>query len=206
MAVKSPHRLRSESNRLAPADWSRAAAVAREIADPWHAAQSFAWAARYAPEERVGEMIERSFGMAREGKDAYRQLAATAWPLRALVERGRTDAAAAFAEVSPLAARVWPPSSRAEACGLVFQALAVGPADLANRALAWHLKHAQPATHWRQRRAVRDAVLMAVTLGLVEADAAPRLIRDEPLAAEVARRLAAGGRYEPRTFYWPRGH
>lgn len=203
---KSPQ-LRTEACDLAAADWVGAVAIADRIADPWYACQAYAWCGRFAPASESVSLIEESFQRARAGKDSYQRLAANAWPLRALIELGLSErAAVAFETIACAATDVEPSSgSRAEACWLVFQAVATGPRELASRALDWLLVPLEPAGHWRERRAVREAVIEAATVGLILLSDVPRLIRDERLAARTAARLASGERRQPRAFFWPRG-
>src|SRR5438128_2576883 len=87
MCQMEPHQLRDKACDLAPAGWTKAAAYAEQIDDPWYACQAFAWCGRFAPAAESTSFIDRAFRQAEAGKDAYQQLAATAWPLRALVER-----------------------------------------------------------------------------------------------------------------------
>jgi hypothetical protein len=206
MCRNASHNLRTEACDLAPVDWVRAIALADQIEDPWYACQAYAWCGRFAPSAQSGALLEEALRRARAGKDAYQQLAAAAWPLRALMELGHHQrAATVFESVADLAMDVEPQSSRAEACYLVFQSVAFGPRELATNALHWLLTALQPGGHWRERRAVREAVIEAMTVGLIQQSDVPALIRDDRLTAQVLRRIANGDRRQPRSFFWPRG-
>lgn len=176
--------------------------IADAIEDPWYAAQAYACCARFAPDAEFGPLVAWSLERARAGRDDYQRLAAIAWPLRAMIECGRAvDAAREFEAIAGLAPSVSPAGSRAEACNLVFGALAVGPRDLALRAVHWLVGSLDSAGHWRERRAIRDAAIVAATLGLVSAGDAGSLAREPPLARRVMARLAAGERRLPRSFF-----
>ena len=205
MSRDNSPKLRNKACDLAAGNWIAAAAVANEIADPWYACQAYAWCGRFAPASESAALIDESFKRARGGKDPYQRLAANAWPLRALIELALSDRAAAeFETISRIATDVQPPSSRAEACYLIFEALAGGPRGLGSRVLNWMLNAVQPNRHWREQRAVRDAVIQAVTIGLIQSGDVLHLVRDERVAAQVAARLAGGERHEPRSFFWKR--
>jgi hypothetical protein len=206
MCADTSPQLRTEACNLAPGNWIGAVAVADQVADPWYACQAYAWCGRYSPASESIALIEESFRRACACKDAYQRLAATAWPLRALIELGHSERASAAFETIRSGLEVELTSGRrAEACFLVFQALAAGPRELAARALDWLLVLLDSAGHWRERRAVREAVIEAVTIGLISASDVSRLIKDERLMAQTAARLARGERREPRVFFWSHG-
>ena len=70
------------------------------IGDPWYRAQALAWVARYAPDADVERVARLSLEAAAECDDAYRQTAAAAWVVRALLERGRRDEALLMLEIA----------------------------------------------------------------------------------------------------------
>lgn len=201
---KGSTRLRDRVCRLASLDWAAAEEVAGVIKDPWYACQAYAWCARCAPMPMSLVLVDRAFQAALLGKDRYQQLAATAWPLRALVELGMWDEAAErFGADSYLSVGdVRPPSSRAEAAFLVFQALAIAPREIALRAFHWLMGAVRPIEHWRQERIARDAIGMALTLGLIETNDISGLLQDDPKTDAFVKRFAHGKRRAPRMFFW----
>ena len=123
----------------------------------------------------------------------------------ALLELGRHEQAeTAFCTVADLAGRVDPAPSRAEASFMLFEGVAVGPRDLAAEAFHWLLTTVQPSRHWRARRAVREAVIEAVTVGLVGPSDVPGLLTAD-LSVQALRRIGKGDRRQPRPFFWSRG-
>jgi hypothetical protein len=201
---RSPQ-LRNKSCDLAGADWIRAAVIANQIDDPWYACQAFAWCGRFAPQSESLTLIDKAFQRADAGKDAYHRVAVAAWPLRALLELGHAEQARReFEKIESLASQVEPPSGRGEACFLIFSALAVGPPDFALRALGLLLKLNLPADHWRQERAVREAIIIAMTLKLIDAEFISTHVQDERLEKQINNRLAREEIRQPRPFFWPR--
>ena len=207
MCQMGPHQVRDKACDLAPVDWAKSAAYAEQIDDPWYACQAFAWCGRFAPPAESTSFIERAFRQAEAGKDAYQQLAATAWPLRALVELGQHDRAEReFDRVAGLASKVQPPSSRSQACLLVYEAVASATPELGRKALRLLLSACQPVQHWRQERAVREAVILAASIYLYDVPDVLLLVQDERLRDRVATRIGRGEYLQPRRFYWSRGH
>lgn len=200
----TPSQVRDAIQRVlvhSPSHWANAVAQAEQMQSPWHSCQAFAYLGRVAPLAESGPLLERAFQRADDGEDDYRRLAVAAWPLRALVELGAHEQAARqFERVAALAPSTKPPSSQGEACLLVFQAVCTNP-ELGRRALGWLLSACQPAEHWRQERAVRAAVIMAVSGGLVDLTEVLPLVREERLRNNIEARIRGGETFEPRTFF-----
>src|SRR5687767_7204587 len=87
----TPTDQRNLAARLAPNDPERALTVARGIKDPWFARQALTHVAMSCPEGMFEHVIEESFRVFGTADDPYRIVASAAWPVRALVERGRGD-------------------------------------------------------------------------------------------------------------------
>lgn len=197
-----PHELRKAVCRLAPQDWSAAADLARRISDPWYACQAFAWCGRFAPPDASPSLLDEAFYQAESGKDGYQRVAAAAWPLRALIERGEhSQAEREFDRLAGIAPQVTPPSSGAEASSLLFQAAAVGCRELPTRAYWLVLSTCQPIQHWRQQRALRNAAIMAASVGMLSPDDAIAPIADPCLRGQVSARLSRGETLRPRSFF-----
>jgi hypothetical protein len=77
--------------RMDPPDPKEALALARRVSDPWFRCQALAWVARHASEELVSSIALGSFNSARQQGDGYKAVAVSAWPVRALIERNRTE-------------------------------------------------------------------------------------------------------------------
>ena len=83
----SPTQGRDHATRLAAINFSAALAAAREVSDPWYACQALAWVARYAPETELPRIAEEALEEAARASDPYQRVGASAWPVRALIER-----------------------------------------------------------------------------------------------------------------------
>ncbi|HEX8340958.1 MAG TPA: hypothetical protein VF624_08630 [Tepidisphaeraceae bacterium] len=202
MPIPSSHRLRDEACKHATLDWRKSVSAAVQIIDPWYAAQAYAWCGRFAPPSDSPQLLNLSFRKADDGKDIYQRVAATAWPLRALVELGYHEKAKMkFASVAETSLQTMTCSSRAEACFLVFQAIAIAPQPLAQIAFEWLRTGLNPPTHWRQRRALEEGLLQAVSLGLIQVGQLDSFA-DHALVERVTKRTERGETAYPRTFFW----
>jgi hypothetical protein len=197
--------LRTQACNRAEKNWKEALTYAEQIKEPWYACQAFACCGRFAPTAEGTRLLDRAFDEAQAGKDAFQRLAAAAWPLRALAELKQWDRTEReFDRVAAFVAQVEPPSSRAEACFLVYQAVAHVGNGVGIKALQWLLSALQPVGHWRQRRAVRDAVIQSVSISIISQPEALSLISDDRLRKKIRLRLDHGALLKPRDFFWSR--
>ena len=191
--------LRDQVARQARTDPAAALTLARQIPDPWYRTQALAWVARFSPDQAVLPIAAESLHSAASGHDTYQQLAATAWPLRALIERGHHQTAAR--ELQKILARessITPPSSRSQALFLMLQAVfALGSEVRSDLALRLHRIQAD-AGHWRTRRNLLDALAMLTAVG----DPAATRIASQLPAKEQARIATDAATAEPRPFFW----
>ncbi|MGD8453316.1 MAG: hypothetical protein PVJ57_16005 [Phycisphaerae bacterium] len=157
----TPTQARDHVCSLATADTEAALQVARGIDDPWFACQALAWAARFAPDERVEAIVAEALTVGHRHADPYKVVGSTAWPIRALVERGRTNRIAPILEeMLDRVPRIEPPAGRSEAVFLLFQAVFPAGRNWWARVLDVLIAVSDPGTHWRQARNTRDALLM----------------------------------------------
>jgi hypothetical protein len=198
----SASRARDRAAELAKSDSPTALREARGIEHPWYRAQALAYVARFAPEKEIDGIVAEALGACAQCADAYQHLAAAAWPLCALVERGAFDRArAALADLPRREAEVQPASSRSEALFLLFQACF--DLDSATReALLQKLvaAHAE-ARHWRSRRNLIDAVMM---LNARDPELAARIassIDDVRVRRKAEESFRANARMRPRPFF-----
>ena len=199
----NPTDARDSAERLAPKDWRGAHELAKSADSPWYRCQALAWVARYAPEEHVEILVEESLRAAAECAEAYRANACIAWPVRALVERGRTDRAASIVmDAAQRAASIPEPASSSEAAFLMLQA--IFPAGrkywLPVFEACWRLSAS--GVHWRQRRNLRDAVLMVHPHDPDLAKDVLSTILDRRLRERLERDIQKGVSRRPRPFFW----
>lgn len=143
---------------LAKRDSRKALEQAQCIPDPWFRSQALAWVARFAEDDPV-KIASLAAKAASKCDDEYKRTAARAWEIAALAERkfvaeattGLRDAVNQSKSVTPLA-------SRAEALVLLLHA-ALRISDQDAKRVAYELKNScGQDSHWRCKRAIRDAV------------------------------------------------
>ena len=199
----TPTEQRDQAARLARTDTTTALEVARRIDDPWFGCQALGWVARFAPDDRVAELVEEALAVARRAVDPYRTVGAAAWPVRALVERQRWDRLpVAVTELLEASGRIEPPASHSEALFLLFQAGLPAGSTLWRPVFDALLAASDSGAHWRQRRNLRDAVLMVARVdSRFAADIAGRL-SDEKTRTKIEQCLSRREARTPRTFFW----
>ncbi len=121
--MTSPTKSRDTVASIAKTDTDRALELAQAIDDPWFAAQALAHVARYAPPTRIVALARHSLRTAHRSSDPFAMCAASAWPIRALVETDhRPEASAELRALLPHVSAIAYPGSRAEALSLLFHA------------------------------------------------------------------------------------
>jgi hypothetical protein len=194
---------RDAAGRLAPTDPTRALATARAIEDPWFACQALAWVARFAPENQFIIIIRESLRVCRAEVDPYRVVAPAAWPIRAIVERNRLEMLpSVIPELLLRAQDIEILASRSEALFLLFQA--VFPSGRENwLAVFQSLREAStPLISWRQRRNLRDAILIVWGEDKPLAQEILNALDDVKLKKKVEKLLATSEPGVPRAFFW----
>ena len=194
---------RDTAGRLATADPTRALAVARAIEEPWYACQALAWVARFAPEDLFVEIIKESLQVCRAELDPYRVVAPAAWPIRAIVERGRSEMLPAFIPELLLRAQdIEILASRSEALFLLFQA--VFPAGREYWLTVFQsLRGASiPLISWRQRRNLCDAISIVWGEDRLLALEVLNDLDDAKLKKKIEKLLATSEPSVPREFFW----
>jgi hypothetical protein len=114
---------RNHASTTARTDAKAARLQARRIADPWFRCQALAWAARYSEDADFDATASEAVKAAFEDEDPFRTVGASAWPVRAMVERKRYSLAAkTVGRALPVAARIEHPVSRGHALFLLWEA------------------------------------------------------------------------------------
>jgi hypothetical protein len=189
--------------RLAPTDSEGAARLARSIEVPWFRSQALAWAARFAADDQIEPLVEEALYASYSESDPYRTVATGAWPLRALVERGRTARAQrTLDDLLALAPEVEPPGSRAEALFLVWQAAFALGRDARSRVVKVLLTICRPEDSWRVGRIFQDVAWMLSTIDREAAESIVAAMPDGRWKRQARRRIEGGEPLEPRQFFW----
>jgi len=142
---------------LAKRDPDRALEQALQIRDPCFRAQALSWVARFTNSDPA-EIAEQAARAASECDDAFKKTAVLAWVVASQAERNLTPAARSTLQTALQRSKtVSPLSSRSEALLLLLQA-AFTISDTDAKAINDELQLAcRHDSHWRCKRAVRDA-------------------------------------------------
>lgn len=198
----NPTHARDTSTVLAKTDWRQARDMAHQISDPWFACQALAAVARFAPAEDVGWIADEAMTVANQSDDIYRQIAVTAWPLRALLERGEDSRVGPMVhQIVGRAAAIRPPASHAEALFILLSSVFPGGRKLWQPVWEELLQTSLPTTSWRQGRAVRESFLMVASEDLQLARELSARLPLGKLRQRVERQLDAGEQRAPRGFF-----
>lgn len=203
----TPTATRNLSNQLASDQPERALIIAREIEAPWFKCQALSHVARYWPDEKYGRLLEEAVRAADLQDDVYNQVAVSAWPIRAYLERGNPSPAQKLLfKGTRAASNIGNMGSRSEALFMIFQASKPFAPDLWQPVYWALVDAAEPALSWQQRRNLRDAIAMVASEnpGLVQ-QAVPRL-SDEKILSVIRRYLEKPTPAKPRPFFWLGGH
>ena len=178
-------------------------AMARRIADPWYRTQALAKVARYAPDDQFAALAQEAIDAAAKSPDPYKTVGASAWAVRAMLERKRDDLPdRCVPPLVALAEQIVNRASRSEALFLLFQA--VRPAD----ARMWLpvfdalVLACIPLDGWRQGRNLRDAILMVAEHDGALARRTCDCMPEGKWRRQTARALEAREYMRPREFFW----
>lgn len=166
--------------------------------------QALAWVARHVRDQKnVRKTAEAAIKAAGQDDDLYTSVFPLAWPIRALIERGEQKAATQELERAlHKSDAITPTSSRSEAVFLLFQGAMFGPDRLWLPAFEKLKAISLPTEHWRQRRNLRDALLMVASVDFLFARAATEELPDEKLKQDVLRLMKERKLQTARPFFW----
>ena len=184
--------------RIAKTDFLKALPLARKVSESWFRCQALAGTARYAPDEHVIKTAEEAILAAFTATDFYQKVAATAWPLRALIERKQEQKAIQWLpEILELSEHIENPISRTDALFMLWEGVFPVPA---------HESILEPLVisctgHWKADYILRQIVII---LASHDIDAAQKLAASMPESKykrQAERRLGEGQKEEARQFY-----
>ncbi len=166
--------------------------------------QAHAWIARFMREQKnVRRTAEAAIDAALRDEDPYTAVFPLAWPIRALLERGEQKVAIEQLERAlHRCDGINPASSRSEALFLLFQAAMHGPDRIWETAFAKLAAASLPVGHWRQRRNLRDALLMIAAIDFRYAREFANTVEDAKLKQDVLDHLANRSFKAARPFFW----
>lgn len=194
---------RDRAIRLAPTDHGQALTIARLIPDPWFACQALAWVARFAPDDQVRPIVRESLRTAIKAKDPFRIVVASAWPIRAIIERGQMKLLRpALAELLERVPSIEPAASKSEALFILFQAVFPAGSDMWRPIFDALISGSLPVEHWRQRRNLADAIEIVWNDDKRLASQIISGLDDVKLKQRVVKAIERGRLRSPRPFFW----
>jgi len=105
----------------------------------------------------VVSIADEAFKVGRTDNNPFKVVGSAAWPVRALVERGRTQrlhpVLSSLIDFSP---QIESPASRSEALFLLLQAIFPAGRRWWEPVLNELIQSSEPVVHWRQGRNLRD--------------------------------------------------
>lgn len=188
---------------LAKQDTTAAWAAAKGIGHPWFRAQALAWVARYADEASFLAVAREALEAAAQCEDAYQCVGSSAWPIRALLERGYPkEADEALNRSLALLPAIEPGGSRAEAARLLLHAAFGLGTQVAARLVRELLAIHEKSRHWRALRALGDGLSMLATRDAGTAREIAARVADDWARRKAERAMARTPAQEPRPFFW----
>lgn len=196
--------LRDYPEHFAREDWKKALEGARNLnRESWDRCQAISWVARYAPDDHVLPLCREALAAADGAADSYLACYPKAWPLRALVERGYSESLNEL--LTPILAeaeQVAPLASRSNALFLIFQAVLPGHVAHWRPVLDALLRASRPTCHWRQKRNLRDAILLVARVSPELGVELRTRVDDVKIRQRLERQWQKGAFWKPRPYFW----
>lgn len=184
--------------QTAETDYEKALAQARNISKAWFRSQALAQVARYAPEKNVAQIAEEAIEAALTSTDDYKQVAATAWAFRALLERNQEKKALELMpSILGLSAKIENPVSRSDALFLLWQAFF--PFDGNKSVLGALVKSCNG--HWKADYILRQVVLILAAENQDDARKLADSMRECKYKRQAEKRLDEGQTQQIHPFF-----
>ncbi len=189
---------RDMASRIAITDFEKALPLARNVSEPWFRCQALAQVARFAPERYVVRTAEEAIEAALMATDVYKKVAATAWPLRALIVRDyEKNAIELLSPILGLSAQIENPVSRSDALLLLWEAFF--PLHSHNPVFGALVNSCNG--HWKADYILRQVVLILASDNLGEAQRLAASMRAGKYKRQAQKRLDAGEKQQTRSFF-----
>jgi hypothetical protein len=203
----NPTAARSLANRLSFDDPEQALKVAQAIDAPWFRCQALSQVARYWPDEKYGRILVEAVRAASAQDQIYNQIAVSAWPIRAYLERENSlPAKKLLTNGIQASGGIENMGSRSEALFSIFQASKPFAVNLWKPVFCALVIAAEPALAWRQLRNLKNAVAMvAASNPDIVRQSLDKLSHPKNIST-VQRYLDEGIIAEPRPYFWAEGH
>ncbi|RYG58517.1 hypothetical protein EON80_26955 [bacterium] len=183
---------------LAKTNVAKALGMANGISAPWFRCQALAGVARYASDEQVIKIAKAAIAAALKADDHYKQVAATAWPFRALIERNReAEAVKLLSPILELSAQISNPVSRSDALFSLWEAFY--PAAGHKSVLGALVRSCQG--HWKADQILRQVVLIIAAQDRDQAHRIAASMSESQSKRQALRRLDEGQFESVRSFF-----
>ena len=183
----------------AKTDFKKALLLARKVSEPWFQCQALAEAARFAPDEQVVPTAEEAITAGLTATDSYQRVAVTAWPLRALIERGQEQKSLQLLpNILALSAQIEIPVSRSDALLQLWEAFfPVEGHEMVLGALV------QSCTgHWKADYIVRQVVMILASTDIAAARELASSMPEGKYKRQAEKRLAEGQKEQAWRFFY----
>lgn len=189
--------------KSAQSDNEHALKLARKIDDPWYRTQALAWVARYAPNGKIEKLAREALDSASEQADPYKVVAASAWPVRALIERDRGQVAEdVIVRLLDLSDKIDHSVSRLEALFLLWQAVyPLGDAML-RQVQDRRVDACRAANSWKAGDRLAWAATILAADHPEEAQELVAVLREGRVKRQALRRIGAGKIEKVREFFF----
>lgn len=201
MPALHPSQRRDQALRLREAKPAEALKVARHIPDPWFGCQALSWVGRYWADAKFAEILQEAADVATRASDPYQTVGASAWPVRALLERG-AEAVSITRQTLPLARRIENLGGRSEALMLLLQATLPYEKALWAPILDELIIASEPVLNWRQRRNFQSVTQLLLGRDSNLAANLSGRVLDETLRRTADKAVMTGKAVPPRPFFW----
>lgn len=189
--------------KLANLEFDDAVAKANAEKQSYSKCQALAWIARFSPNDKVIKCANLAVHAAENTNDHYIATYPLSWPIRALLEREKPKAAQEnIHKAIEKSWKITPQASQSEALFLLLQASIYKNNNLWPAVFEAFMIASIPMQHWRQKRNVRDAVLMVAKLDPEKANQAIDRLEDEKLLRIINTKKAVNEFCSPRRFFW----
>jgi len=193
---------RDSVRSIAARDPGQALERARSIRDPWYRCQALAHVARHGPLALVEKTAREAVVAAHEHPDPYKVVGASAWPVRALIERARPGGVPRLLqELLAVGRTIEHPVSRLEALFLLWEAAFPFDAPATEAVFGAFRSACSAASSWKAGDRLELALLTLATRDRSRAMEVAKAMPDGKYKVRAIRKLDAGERREPRGFF-----
>ncbi len=193
---------RAKALTAARADFGKALLLAENVSEACYRCQSLAAVARLAPEAEVIRVADKALKAATLAGDAYKRVAAAAWPVRALAERGKAQFANRVIQaLLEEAVQIEPPVSKISALAVLWEAAWPLPLEIKQPVLNALLSACQVADSWKAGRILRDIALVVAAEDRPQAERIIAFMQEGAYKRQAQRRLDAGQVGTARFFF-----